>query len=231
MTITVHHLQVSQSERIVWLCEELGLDYKLVLHQRAPVFSPQAIKDLNPLGAAPILEDDSFGPKLTLAESGAIAEYLIHKHGNGRLYLPPSHPNYADFLYWWHLSNGNIQPVIGRVLTSSRIKAVDGADDAGVKATKERLDIMLRHVNDRLSKVPWLAGDEFTVADIMTLFSFSTMRTFIPIDLTGYDGLVTWMKRCSERPAYQRSREKGDADNGPYLTAETPELFPPLRGR
>jgi glutathione S-transferase len=95
MPLTIHHLQLSQSERLPWLCEELNIPYTLTLHQRAPVFSRQSIKDLNPLRQAPVIQDGN----LTLAEFAACVEYIIHVHGNGKLALPPSHKNYADYLY------------------------------------------------------------------------------------------------------------------------------------
>lgn len=110
--LTIHHLQVSQSERIIWLCEELSIPYGLKLYKRDPIYSPAPLKALSPLGTAPVIAD---GP-LTLAESGAIVEYIIHKHGNGRLALPPTHSNYADYLYWFHFSNANLQAIVSRIM-------------------------------------------------------------------------------------------------------------------
>jgi len=95
MTFTIYHLQVSRSERLPWLCEELQIPYTLILHQRDPFFSPQSIKDLNPIGQAPVIQDRD----LTLAESAACVEYIIHIYGNGKLALSPTHKNYADYLY------------------------------------------------------------------------------------------------------------------------------------
>lgn len=100
MTLTIHHLQVSQSERLVWLCEELNIDYTLEIHQRAPIFSPESLKKLHPMLAAPIIVDSNVSPPLTLAESGACAEYISVKYGKSQFILPPDHPNYADYLYW-----------------------------------------------------------------------------------------------------------------------------------
>ena len=104
--LTIHHLQAGQSERIPWLCEELNIPYTLILHQRSPVFAPQSIRGLNPLGQAPVIQDGD----LTLAESAACIEYIIHTYGNGRLAFPPSHKNYADYLYWFHFANGTLTP-------------------------------------------------------------------------------------------------------------------------
>jgi glutathione S-transferase len=116
--LTIHHLGHSQSERIVWLCEELGIPYELRHYRRDAVtrLSPPDLRALHPLGAAPLIEDGD----LLLAESAAIVEYIIVRHGGGRLRLDPSHPDYAAYLYWFHFSNGNLQPVMGRLMMVSR---------------------------------------------------------------------------------------------------------------
>jgi glutathione S-transferase len=106
--LRIHHLGHSQSERIVWLCEELGIPYELRHYRRYAVtrLSPPELRALHPLGAAPLIEDGD----LLLAESAAIVEYIIVRHGGGRLRLDPSHPDYAAYLYWFHFSNGNLHP-------------------------------------------------------------------------------------------------------------------------
>ena len=137
------------------------IPYTLTLHQRAPIFFSQSIKDLNPLGQAPVVQDGS----LTLAESAACAEHIIHVHGNGKLALPPSHKNSADYLYWFHFVSGTLQPHVLMMLQFSRI------DTAGAYATRlvERFGKLLALMDARLVENAWLAGDEFTVADIMTV--------------------------------------------------------------
>jgi len=97
MTLKVHHLTVSQSERVVWLCEELGIDYELIVHERAPIFAPQELKALHPTGAAPVIQDGD----VTIAESAACVEYICQKHGGGRFIVKPTEKNYADYLYWF----------------------------------------------------------------------------------------------------------------------------------
>jgi glutathione S-transferase len=116
--LTIHHLGHSQSERILWLCEELGVPYDMVKHVRDPVtrLSPPALRALHPLGAAPVIEEDG----LKLAESAAIVDYIIDRHGGGRLRLGPGHPDFAAYLYWFHFANGNLQPVLGRLMVASR---------------------------------------------------------------------------------------------------------------
>ena len=106
--LTVHHLGVSQSDRIVWLCEELGIPYELVRYERDPAtkLAPPEYRALHPIGTAPVITDGD----LTLGESGAIIEYVIRKYGNGRLALGPESPHFADYLYWFHFANGSMMP-------------------------------------------------------------------------------------------------------------------------
>jgi glutathione S-transferase len=219
MTLTVHHLQVSQSERIVWLCEELNIPYTLKTYKRSPLLAPPELKALFPIGAAPVIQDDA----LTLAETPACADWIIHKHGDGRLALPPSHPNYSDYLYWFHFANGNLQC---QMSTSFRFGRSDASDEDLMKTSSMgRQPKILGHVDERLSKVPWLAGEEFTAADIMSVFSLTTMRAFAPTDLSPYPNILAYLKRVGERPGYQKAMKKGDPDMMPALGAESPPDF------
>lgn len=212
--LKIHHLGHSQSERIVWLCEELELPYELLHYTRDAVtrLSPPELKTLHPLGAAPLMEDGD----LLLAESAAIVEYLIVKHGGGRFKLGPDHPDYADFLYWFHFSNGNLQSGMLRFMSMNR--AGLAANHPALVSVKGRLDLLLALVEDRLGKVPYFAGQEFTAADIMSVFSFTTMRLFQPLDLTPYPNIRAYLQRIGERPAYQRAMAKGDPDLTPMLS-------------
>src|SRR6186713_2196774 len=176
MSLTVHHLQRSQSERIPWLCEELQIPYTIALHQRDPVFSPQSVKDLHSLGQAPIIQDGN----LVLAESAACVEYIIHKHGHGKLVLSPSHKDYANYLYWFHFANGNLQPSAVQLLQLSRVCG----DSPYAKRHSERFAKLLELMDTQLKGNTWLAGEEFSAADIMTVFTLTTMRSFYPYDLT-----------------------------------------------
>lgn len=211
--LKIHHLGHSQSERIVWLCEELDIPYALTHHTRdaVTVLSPPELKALHPLGAAPVIEDSD----VLLAESAAIVEYIIVKHGGGRLKPGPEHPDYAAFLYWFHFSNGNLQPAIGRLMMMSRAKLA--ADHPVLVSVQGRLDRVLALVEARLGEAAWLAGSEFTAADIMSVFSFTTMRLFQPIDLAPYPNIRAYLQRIGERPAYRRAMAKGDPDLVPML--------------
>jgi len=212
--LTIHHLGHSQSERIVWLCEELGLPYELTLHERDPVtmLSPPALRALHPLGAAPVIQDDG----LLLAESAAIVEYIILKHGDGRLRLGPDHPDFASYLYWFHFANGNLQPVMGRMMIVGRVGL---APDHPVQmAVQGRLDRVLALVEARLGEADYLAGSAFTAADIMSVFSLTTMRLFQPLDLQNYPNILAYLQRIGARPAYRRAMAKSDPDLTPMLT-------------
>jgi glutathione S-transferase len=211
--LTVHHLGRSQSERIVWLCEELGLDYKLVHYQREPRtrLSPPELRALHPVGSAPVIEDGG----VLLAESGAIVEYILGKYGAGRLSFGPEAPEFPVYLYWLHFANGTLQPSIGRVMFLGRLDPPAG--HPVVAAVKERLDRHLRHLDGRLAQAPYLAGETFTAADVMTVFSLTTMRLFYPLDLTPYPAILAYLQRIGERPAYRRAMEKGDPGFAPLL--------------
>lgn len=210
--LTFHHLQVGQGERIPFLLEELGLPYEIKLYQRSPFFSPPELKEKHPMGASPLLEDATFDPEnpLLLAESGAVVDYLIYKHGNGRLALPPSHPNYADYLYWLHFANGNLQPTVFRRMQSRMMAQND--NDPRHSNNVQRVDKAIAHINKRLESNKYLAGEEFTAADIMSTWCFTTMRKFEPIDLTEYPAILEWLKRIAARPGYQAAMKKGDPE-------------------
>ena len=212
--LTIHHLGKSQSERIIWLCEELGLPYELKHYKRdsVTILSPPELKALHPLGAAPVITD---GP-LVLAESGAIVEYIIAKHGGGRLALGPAHPDFAQYLYWFHFANGNLQPNMGRNLILRRLDLAP--DNPTLVLTRGRLDRVLDLVEARLGEAAYLAGQEFTAADIMTVFSLTTMRIFMPLDLAPYAHIRAYLGRIGEREAYRRAMLKGDPGMVPLLS-------------
>ena len=211
--LTIHHLGHSQSERIIWLCEELGIPYHLRRHRRDAVtrLSPPELVALHPLGAAPVIEDGD----LLLAESAAIVEYIIVVHGAGRLRLGPEHPDYAAYLYWFHFSNGNLQPAMLRLMTVSRIGLPAG--HPAQASVQQRLDRILQLVDARLRAATYFAGDEFTAADIMSVFSLTTMRQFQPVDLQPYPGILAYLQRIGERQAYRRAMASGDPDLVPML--------------
>jgi glutathione S-transferase len=212
--LTVHHLGRSQSERIVWLCEELGIPYELKIHDRdaQTMLSPPALKALHPIGAAPVITDGA----VVLAESGAILDYILARHGGGRLALPPEDPAFADYLYWLHFANGTLQPSMGRMMILSRLSLP--ADHPVQAAMRGRLERAWGLVEARVATVPWLAGEAFTAADIMTVFSLTTMRSFFPVDLAPYPAIRAYLQRVGAREGYRRAMAKGDPAMAPMLT-------------
>ncbi len=212
--LTIHHLEKSQSERIIWLCEELDLPYELKRYERDPVtiLAPPAFKALHPAGTAPVITDGA----LVLGESGAIIEYIIAKHGGGRLALGPDHPDFAQYLYWFHFANGNLQPNMGRNLILRRLDLA--SDNPTLLLTKGRLDLALRLVEARLGEAEYFAGSEFTAADIIMVFSLTTMRNFLPIDIAPYSGIRNYLQRIGARDAYRRAMRTGDPEMAPLLT-------------
>jgi glutathione S-transferase len=204
--LTVHHLGRSQSERIVWLCEELGIPYQLKLYNRdaTTMLAPPEYKALHPLGAAPVIRDGD----VVLAESGAIVEYITAKYGEGRLTLRPDDPDFAQFLYWFHFANGTLQAGMGRLMILNRL----GLDDQNpmLRAMIARLDRAMDLVEARTGAADYLAGKAFTTADIMIGFSLTTMRYFQPYDLSRCPNIVGYLGRIAARPAYRRAMQKGD---------------------
>ncbi len=211
--LTIHHLGKSQSERIIWLCEELDVPYELKRYERDPVtiLAPPEFKALHPMGAAPVITDGA----LVLAESGAVVEYIIAKHGGGRLALGPDHPDFAQYLYWFHFANGSLQPSMGRNMVLRRLRLPP--DNPVLLAMQGRLDRALDLVEVRLGEAEHFAGREFTAADIMAVFSLTTMRVFLPLDLSPYPHILAYLQRIGARAAYQRAMRKGDPDMTPSL--------------
>ncbi|KAL4947131.1 glutathione S-transferase [Aspergillus filifer] len=216
MVLTIHHLRVSTSERVLWLCEELGIPYELKSYDRSPLLAPPELKSLHPQGSAPVIQDGD----LTLAETAACVEYIAQKHGGGRLFLPPSHPNYADFLYWFHYSNGTLTPTVLRSMML-KFAGVDSSNPT-VKMSDDRREKCLKCLDDRLKDNTWLAGEEFTAADVMMVFPLTTGRYFAQFSLAKYRNLVKYLGRVGEREAYKRAMEKGDPGLGLVLGAESP---------
>jgi glutathione S-transferase len=210
--LTVHHLGVSQSERIVWLCEELGLDYELKRYDRDPEtrLAPAVYKALHPMGTAPVITDG----KLVMSESGAIVEYILGRYGNGRLAVAPDQSNFADYVFWLHFSNGSMMPheLIRLVCT-----LIGATDSAILQSLLARSDRSYALVEQRLGEADYFAGPELTAADIMMVFTLTTMRMFEQRDLTGCPNIRRYLKRIGERPSYRRAMEKGDPGMRPLL--------------
>ena len=213
--LTVHHLGISQSERITWLCEELGIPYEFKRYQRDSVtqLAPPEYKALHPIGTAPIITDGD----LVLPESGAIIEYIIGKYGNGRLSIKPDHPEFANYVFWLHFANGSMMPnLMGPMIIA--IAGITGDSNPILESLTARKDSAFALVEKRLGEAPYFAGKEFTAADIIMLFPLTTMRAFVQLDIGKYPNLCAYLKRIGERPAYQRAMAKGDPEMPPVLS-------------
>jgi glutathione S-transferase len=212
--LVVHHLGISQSDRIVWLCEELGIPYELVHYQRDPItrLAPPEYRALHPFGTAPVITDGD----LVLGESGAIIEYIIAKYGDGRLAMTVERPEFAEYLFWFHFANGSVMPSSMIDLVVNMIGA--SAPPGVLSALRQRSDRAFAMIESRLATVPYLVGSEFTAADIITLFPLSTMREFIPRDMKPYPNIQAYLQRIAARPAYQRAMAKADPGYSPPLT-------------
>ena len=205
--IEVHHLNNSRSQRILWLLEELGLEYDIVRYQRDPVtrFAPPAIKAVHPLGKSPVIRDGG----LVVAESGAIVEYLVGKYGNGRL-APAADfnsPDYVLYLQWLHFAEGSAMLPLLLKLYVGRLK------EAGAPLWP-RIDSELKNHFDYMSAAlgtrDYFVANQFSAADIQLSFVLDAGASRGP--LKDYPNLVRLHERLKARPAYQRALERG----GPY---------------
>jgi len=210
MTIIVHHLENSRSQRVLWMLEELGMAYEVKRYERnkQTMLAPPELKKVHPLGKSPVIEDSDDGR--VVAETGAIIEYLVEK-ADGRL-GPQAHRDsalrYRQFL---HYAEGSLMPPLLVKLVVNRIPFL------GKKVAKRiqpMIDVHLDYVEAELAQRPWFAGEEISGADIMMSFPLEAAR-----NRAGLDGsrphIIAWLDRIHARPAYQVALAKG----GPYAYA------------
>jgi glutathione S-transferase len=211
--LTVHHLGLSQSERIVWLCEELEIPYRLQRYERDAVtrMAPADYKALHPLGTAPVITDGA----LVLAESGAIMDYILGRYGEGRLVVAADRPNFADYLFWFHFANGSMMPGAMNRMIAAHLGAEPGNPMLHMIEDREARGYAL--IEARLGDAAYFAGAEFTAADIIMVFALTTLRAFVPRELAGSPHTGAYLRRIGERPAYRRAMAKGDPDLTPML--------------
>lgn len=211
--LVVHHLGISQSDRIVWLCEELAIPYELIRYARDPVtrMAPPEYRALHPFGTAPVITDGD----TVLGESGAIIEYIVARHGDGRLAVKADDPAFPDYLFWFHFANGSVMPSCMLDLAARMMGNPTPAGALG--ALRERSDRAFAMIESRLAEAPYFAGGEFTAADIIMLFPLSTMREFSPRDLTPFPHIRAYLARIAARPAYQRAMAKADPGYSPPM--------------
>ena len=214
--ITLHHLNNSRSQRILWLLEELGCGYRVVKYQRDPrtLLAPPELRRVHPLGKSPVITDGTH----TLAESGAIIEYLLDSHGSGRLRPAPGTAERLRYTYWLHYAEGSAMPPLLMKLVFRRLSGppvpalIRPIVRAVASRTQQRfIDPQLRMHLDywegELGKSAWFAGDEFTAADIQMSFPVEAAlaRAGIPFG----ERVSAFLERIHARPAYQRALQAG----------------------
>ena len=221
--LTVHHLENSRSQRVLWLLEELGLPYEIVKYARDPqtMLAPPALLKVHPLGKSPVVTDDA----TTVAESGAIVEYLIERHGAGRLVPPAGTSEHLRWRYWLHFAEGSAMPplllelIFDRVATNPMpffAKPIARGIAAKVTAMLIRPNLERQHayMEAELGRSSWFAGDTFSAADIQMSFPLEAGAQRGGLDAR-YPKLSAFLQRIHARPAYRRALERG----GPYSFA------------
>jgi glutathione S-transferase len=218
--ITVHHLNNSRSQRVLWLLEELGLEYEVKRYQRdaKTMLAPRELRAVHPLGKSPVITDGD----LTLAESGAIIEYLVDHYGAGRLAPPAGTPERLRYTYWMHYAEGSAMPPLLLKLIFTQIPKAPMPGlvrpfvrriAEGVRKTfvEPQIKLHLDYIEGELAKTTWFAGEEFTAADVQMSFPAEGAASRGGLDASR-PKLWAFLERIHARPAYKRALERG----GPY---------------
>ena len=219
--LTVHHLNNSRSQRVLWLLEELGVPYEIVRYQRqADMRAPKELRAIHPLGKSPVITEGGN----TVAESGAIIEYVVSAYGEGRLIPPPNTPERLRYTYWLHYAEGSaMPPLLMKLLFTLMPKRAPAllrplvrkvSSSALTTIVNPQLKQHMAFWEEELSKSPWFAGDEFTAADIQMSFPLEAATARGGLE-QGYPKALAFLERIHARPAYRRALEKG----GPYAVA------------
>jgi glutathione S-transferase len=211
MTITVHHLENSRSQRVLWMLEELGLPYEIVRYERNPktMLAPPELRAVHPLGKSPVVTDSEDGGRV-VAETGAIVEYLVDK-ADGRLGPPANRDEALAWRFWLHYAEGSLMPPLLVKLVLSRVPVMG---KLAIKQIQPMIDRHLDFVEKTLATRPWFAGDALTAADIMMSFPLEAARARGGLN-DSRPHTIAWLAKVHARPAYQTALEKG----GPYAYA------------
>ena len=215
--ITVHHLNNSRSQRVLWLLEEIGVPYEVRRYQRDPqtMLAPPSLREVHPLGKSPVVTDGG----LTLAESGAVIEYLVERHGGGQFAPAPGTPARLRYTYWLHYAEGSAMPPLLLKLVFDRIESgpmpffvrpVARAIAGRAKNTfvVPQITRHLDYMESELGKFRWFAGDEFSAADIQMSFPLEVAVKRVGLGASR-PRLADFLGRIHARPAYQRALERG----------------------
>ena len=201
--LTLYHLRNSRSDRIIWLLEELALDYEIVSYDRDPTFrAPAAMREIHELGKSPILRDG----ELLIAESGAIVDYLVTRHGGGRLAPRHSDPAWARYVFWLHFAEGSLMPwlTMDLLLTSG---IVPGVEPGPLRPMlQQELARNLHWVDTDMDGREFAAGDSFSAADVMLAYALEFAKGRNHLADTKH--LLPYLERMASREAYQRAKGK-----------------------
>jgi glutathione S-transferase len=218
--LTVHHLNNSRSQRVLWLLEELQLPYEVRRYERdaQTLRAPPELRAVHPLGKSPVISDG----EITLAESGAILEYLADRYRPGELAPAPGTPERVPYVYWLHYAEGSLMPLLLLKLVFDRMETAPMpfiarpvaraiAEKGRQAAVTPELRTHLDYLEGALAQREWFAGPRFSAADIQLSFPIEAAQA-----RGGLDGsrprLMDWLARIHARPAYQRALERG----GPF---------------
>jgi glutathione S-transferase len=217
--ITLHHLNNSRSQRILWMLEELGVPYEIKRYQRdlKTMLAPPELRAVHPLGKSPVITDG----ELILAESGAIIEYLADRYGDGKLIPAHGTPERLRCNYWLHYAEGSAMPPLLLKLVFNRVRTAPApffvkpiakgiANKVDSSFIDPQLKLHLDYLEGELDKSEWFGGDAFSAADIQLSFPLEAFAARGGLD-SGYPRLAALLKRVHARPAYKRALEKGGA--------------------
>ena len=210
MTIIVHHLENSRSQRVLWMLDELQIPHEIKRYERnkATMLAPPELKRVHPLGKSPVIEDTDTGQ--VIAETGAIVEYLVDL-ADGRLGSPAKRDDALRYRFWLHYAEGSMMPPLLVKLVLMRVPIFG---KAAQKRIQPMIDVHLDYVEAELAKRPWFAGDAMTAADIMMSFPLEAARSRGGLD-DSRPATISWLDKVHARPAYQTALAKG----GPYAYA------------
>jgi glutathione S-transferase len=214
--ITVHHLENSRSQRVLWLLEELGLEHEVIRYtrDRKTMLAPPELRRIHPLGKSPVITDTGSGSGTgagqTVAETGAIVEYIVEK-GDGRFGMPAHREDALRYRHFLHYAEGSLMPPLFAKLVLGRVPLFG---KTAQKKFQPMIDVHLDYVEAELASRPWFAGPDFTAADVMMSFPLEAAVARAGA-LEGRPHIGKWLRTIHARPAYQAALAKG----GPYAYA------------
>ena len=221
--ITVHHLNNSRSQRILWMLEELNQEYEIIGYERdlKTLQGPKSLRNIHPLGKSPVITDDSSGKQILIAESGAIIEYLLQNYGkNSSLVIPETGSQQErDYLYWLHFSEGSLMPPLLLRLIFERVKKARVpffvkpitkavADKVLTEYVNPNINRLLDFVEASLKGKNWFLGDQLSGADIQMSFPLETSLARGLVN-EHYTCIQSYVERIHEQPGYQAALKKG----------------------